>query len=166
MSAVTKADPASPAGSAGPLKHRRPLGDRGFQILALAAGLLVLVILVLIAVTTAQQSTSWFTSSGFKGIFSTNWDPTTNSYGAMAFMYGTVISSVIAIIIACPISIAVALLLTEVVPRRWAQPIVTVIAARRGAVGGLGPVGHHRVRSLDPEHLPAHRFWPQGHPGA
>jgi phosphate transport system permease protein len=127
MSAVTKADPASPAGSAGPLKHRRPLGDRGFQILALAAGLLVLVILVLIAVTTAQQSTSWFTSSGFKGIFSTNWDPTTNSYGAMAFVYGTVISSVIAIIIACPISIAVALLLTEVVPRRWAQPIVTVI---------------------------------------
>jgi phosphate transport system permease protein len=127
MSTVTKADPASPAGSANSLTQRRPLGDRGFQILAVAAGLLVLVILVLIAVTTAQQSTSWFTTSGFKGIFSTNWDPTTNNYGAMAFVYGTVISSVIAIIIAFPISIGVALLLTEVVSRRWAQPIVTVI---------------------------------------
>src|SRR5579862_8083844 len=101
MSIDTKADPASPAGSAdAPLKQRRPLGDRGFQILALVAGLLVLVILVLIAVTTAQQSTSWFTGAGAKGIFSIDWDPTNNKFGAMAFVYGTVISSVIAIIIA------------------------------------------------------------------
>jgi phosphate transport system permease protein len=127
MSTMTKADPASPAGSASPLAHRRPLGDRGFQILALVAGLLVLVILVLIAVTTTQQSTTWFTSSGAKGIFSTNWDPATNNYGAMAFLYGTVIASVIAIIIAFPVSIGVALLLTEVVPRRWSRPIVYVI---------------------------------------
>jgi phosphate transport system permease protein len=127
MSTVTKADPAGPAGSADALGHRRPLGDRGFQLLALAAGLLVLVILVLIAVTTAQESTSWFTSAGFKGIFSTVWDPATNKFGAMAFVYGTVIASVIAIIIAFPVSIGVALLLTEVVSRRWSRPIVTVI---------------------------------------
>jgi phosphate transport system permease protein len=126
MSTVTKADPASPAGSADPLAHHRPLGDRGFQILALAAGLLVLVILVLIAVTTAQQSTTWFTTAGFKGIFSTDWDGGTH-FGAMAFVYGTVISSVIAIIIAFPVSISIALLLTEVVPRRWARPFTYVI---------------------------------------
>jgi len=127
MSTVTKADPATPAGSAHPLAQRRPLGDRGFQILALAAGLLVLIILVLIAVTEAQQSTTWFTTAGLKGIFSTNWDQATNSFGAMAFLYGTVISSVIAIIIAVPVSIGVALLLTEVVPARWSRPIVYVI---------------------------------------
>jgi phosphate transport system permease protein len=127
MSTATKVDPASPAGSTDALAHRRPLGDRGFQILALAAGLLVLIILVLIAVTTAQQSTTWFTTAGFKGILSTNWDPGTNSFGAMAFVYGTVISSVIAIIIAVPVSVGVALLLTEVVPRRWGRPIVYVI---------------------------------------
>ena len=55
MSTVTQADPASPAGSARALSERRPLGDRTFQIIALASGLLVLVILVLIAVTTTQQ---------------------------------------------------------------------------------------------------------------
>jgi phosphate transport system permease protein len=126
MSTVTQADPAKSAGSAGPLAHRRPLGDLGFQILALVAGLLVLVILVLIAVTTAQQSTTWFTAAGFKGIFSTNWNGT-DSFGAMAFVYGTVISSVIAIIIAVPVSVGVALLLTEVVPARWARPIVYII---------------------------------------
>jgi phosphate transport system permease protein len=127
VSTVTRADPASPAGSAGALTHRRPLGDRGFQILALVAGLLVLVILVLIAVTTAQQSTQWFSAEGFKGIFSTDWDPSTNSFGAMAFVYGTVISSLIAIIIAVPVSVGMALLLTEVVSARRARPIVYII---------------------------------------
>jgi len=127
MSTATKADPAVPAGSAGPLSHRRPLGDRGFAWLALFSGLLVLIILVLIAVSTAQQSTSWFTQAGFKGIFSTVWNPQANQFGVMAFLYGTVITSIIAIIIAVPVSVGIALLLTEVVPRRWSQPIVYVI---------------------------------------
>jgi phosphate transport system permease protein len=127
MSAVTKADPTIPAGSAGPLSHRRPLGDRAFALLALVAGLLVLVILVLIAVSTAQQSTDWFSTAGWSGIFSTVWNQSTNQYGAMAYLYGTVITSVIAIIISVPVSVSIALLLTEVVPRRWARPIVYVI---------------------------------------
>ncbi len=127
MSTVTKADPATPAGSARPLSGGRRLGDRGFALLALAAGLLVLVILVLIVVSTAQQSTSWFSTAGWSGIFSTVWNQSTNQFGAMAFLYGTVITSVIAIIIAVPVSVSIALLLTEVVPRRYSQPIVYVI---------------------------------------
>jgi phosphate transport system permease protein len=126
MTTATKADPAS-AGSARPLYGGRQLGDRGFALLALIAGLLVLVILVLIAVSTAQQSTQWFSTAGWSGIFSTVWNQSTNQYGAMAFLYGTVITSVIAIIIAVPVSVSIALLLTEVVPRRFAQPIVYVI---------------------------------------
>jgi phosphate transport system permease protein len=126
VSTVTEADPVTPAGSAHPLHRRRPLGDRGFQILALAAGLLVLVILVLITVTTAQQSTTWFTTAGFKGIFSVQFDGNTH-FGAMGVLYGTVISSVIGIIIGVPISVGIALLLTQVVPARWARPFVYVI---------------------------------------
>ena len=127
MSATAQADPATPAGSASGLSPRRPLGDRAFQLLALAAGLLVLVILVLIAITMAQQSVAWFTTAGWSGIFSTDWNPAQDKFGAMAFVYGTVVTSVIAIIIAFPISIGIALLLTEVVPRRWSRPIVYVI---------------------------------------
>jgi phosphate transport system permease protein len=127
MSAVTQADPAVPAGSTRALSERRPLGDRGFQILALVSGLLVLVILVLIAVSTSQQASSWFTTEGVKGIFSTTWNPAANQFGALAFIYGTAITAVIAIIIAVPVSVGVALLLTEVVPHRWARPIVYVI---------------------------------------
>ena len=127
MSTTVQADPATPAGSAHPLAHRRPLGDRGFALLAVASGLLVLVVLVLIVVSTAQQSTSWFSTAGFKGIFQIDWDPASNQYGAMAFVFGTVVSSVIALVIAVPVSISIALLLTEVVPRRFAQPIVYVV---------------------------------------
>ncbi len=126
MSSVAQADPAVPAGSASPLSQRRPLGDRGFQALALASGLLVLVILVLIAFSTSQQATSWFSSQGLK-IFSNNWDPAANHFGALAFIYGTAITGVIALVMAVPVSVAIALLLTEVVPYRWSRPIVYVI---------------------------------------
>jgi len=126
MSTMTKADPATPAGSANPLQRRRPLGDRGFQLVALVAGLLVLIILVLITVTTAQQSTTWFTTAGFKGIFSVSFDGNTH-FGAMGVLYGTVISSVIGLIVGVPVSIGIALLLTQVVPARLARPFVYVI---------------------------------------
>jgi len=126
MSSVAQADPAGTAGSASPLSQRRPLGDRGFQTLALASGLLVLVILVLIAFSTSQQATSWFSSQGLK-IFSNNWDPAANHFGALAFIYGTAITGVIALVMAVPVSVAIALLLTEVVPYRWSRPIVYVI---------------------------------------
>ena len=111
---------------AGALTKKRPLGDRSFQVIALAAGLLVLVILVLIAVSTGQQASLWFTSQGWK-IFSTTWNPANNQFGALAFIYGTAITAAIAIVMAVPVSVGIALLLTEVVPRRWARPVVTVI---------------------------------------
>jgi len=127
VSTVTQeAGPATPAGPASPLSERRPLGDRTFQIIALAAGLLVLVILVLIAFSTTQQAAPWFKAEGW-GIFGTTWNPATNQFGALAFIYGTAITAVIALIMAVPVSVAIALLLTEVVPYRWARPIVYVI---------------------------------------
>jgi phosphate transport system permease protein len=123
---VTEAGPADVAGSARALSERRPLGDRSFQIIALASGLLVLVILVLIAFSTTQQASSWFTTEGWK-IFTYNWNPTTNDFGALAFIYGTAVTGIIAIVMSVPVSIGIALLLTEVVPYRWARPIVYVI---------------------------------------
>ena len=127
MSTVTQqAGPATPAGPARPLSGRRPLGDRTFQVITLAAGLLVLVILVLIAFSTTQQAAPWFKAEGW-GIFGTTWNPATNQFGALAFIYGTAITGVIALIMAVPVSVAIALLLTEVVPYRRSRPIVYVI---------------------------------------
>ena len=127
MSTVTEADQAAPGSApAGGLTARPGLGDRSFRWIALAAGLLVLVILVLIAVSTTQQASSWFTTEGW-GIFGTVWNPAANKFGATPFIYGTAITGVIALVMAVPVSIGIALLLTEVVPRRVARPIVTVV---------------------------------------
>jgi phosphate transport system permease protein len=126
VSTATKADPAEPAGSARPLSERRPFGDISFQAVALAAGLLVLVILVLIAVSTSQQASSWFSTEGLK-VFSRTWNPSANQFGALPFIYGTAVTAIIALVMAVPVSVGIALLLTEVVPYRWSRPIVYVI---------------------------------------
>ena len=86
----------------------------------------MLVILVLIAISTTQQASSWFTTEGLK-IFTNNWNPATNQFGALAFIYGTAVTAVIALVMAVPVSLGIALLLTEVVPYRWSRPIVYVI---------------------------------------
>ncbi len=127
MSVVTqRAGSALPADPAHPLHQRRPLGDRTFQILALACGLLVLAILVLIALSTSQQAALWFRTEGIK-IFSATWNPAANQFGALPFIYGTAVTAVIALVLAVPLSVGVALLLTQVVPYRLARPIVYVV---------------------------------------
>jgi phosphate transport system permease protein len=127
VSTVTRADQAAPGSApAGGLSAPRALGDRGFQWLTVVAGLLVLVILVLIAVSTSQQAASWFSNQGLK-IFSTTWDPAAGKFGAVPFIYGTAITGVIALVMAVPVSLGIALLLTEVVPYRLARPIVYVV---------------------------------------
>jgi ABC-type phosphate transport system permease subunit len=84
VTAATSADPAVPAGSADDLSRKRPLGDRTFQVITLVAGLLVLAILILIAESTSQQASSWFSAEGISGIFSTTWNPSTNHFGALS----------------------------------------------------------------------------------
>jgi phosphate transport system permease protein len=127
VTAAAPADQPVRAGSAGALSAKRPMGDRAFQILTLAAGLLVLVILVLIAATTTDQSTSWFSHEGISGIFSKTWDIQHNKFGALGFIFGTALTAVIAVILSVPVSLGIALLLTEVVRRRFARPLVYVI---------------------------------------
>ena len=127
MSAVTQADQAAPGSApAGGLIGRRGLADRSFQWLALGSGLLVLVILLLIAISTTQQASSWFAKEGLN-IFSTTWNPSAQKFGALPFIYGTAVTAIIALVIAVPVSVSIALLLTEVVPYRLARPIVYVV---------------------------------------
>jgi phosphate transport system permease protein len=126
VSAVTQADQAAPGRVPGGLAARPGLADRSFRWLALGAGLLVLVILVLIAISTTQQAASWFSTEGW-GIFGATWDTAANKFGALPFIYGTAITGIIALVLAVPVSIGIASLLTEVVPYRWARPIVYVV---------------------------------------
>jgi len=104
-----------------------------------AAGLLVLVILALIAYTTTKNAWPWFREEGF-GIFADNWDPAKGQYGAGAMIYGTFLVGVIALVISVPVSVGIALFVTEIAPRRLRKPIVyavDLLAAIPSVVYGL-----------------------------
>jgi phosphate transport system permease protein len=115
------------------------LTDRLFRWLALASGLLVLVILGLIAYTTTKNAWPWFKAEGL-GIFADNWDPAKGQFGAGAMIFGTFLVGVIALVIAVPISIGIALFVTEIAPNWLRKPIVyavDLLAAIPSVVYGL-----------------------------
>jgi phosphate transport system permease protein len=110
-------------------KDRGRVTDRGFWFLCIAAGVTVLLVLGAILVSTINEawpafSTEFFTSS--------KWIPNeipgqTQVFGSLAFLYGTVVVSLIALIIAVPVSLGIALFMSELAPRGVRGPLVTVI---------------------------------------
>jgi len=113
--------------------------DHLFRWIALASGLLVLVVLALIAYTTTKNAWPWFKAEGF-GVFADNWDPAKGQFGAGAMIYGTFLVGVIALIIAVPISIGIALFVTEIAPSWLRKPVVyavDLLAAIPSVVYGL-----------------------------
>jgi len=64
---------------------------------------------------------------GLSFVWTNAWDPVKDQYGALAFIYGTVMTALIALVLATPLSIAIALFLTEIAPRRVAAPIATMV---------------------------------------
>jgi phosphate transport system permease protein len=143
--AITTAPPPAPApapADKGPLAgaSRPRVADEGFRVLTLVCGLLVLVILALIAISSTGKALPAFRHEGFRFLYSKDWDPSNNKFGALAFVYGTMLTSVIAIVLGVPVSIGIALVLTELAPRRVRMPIIYLIdllAAVPSVVFGL-----------------------------
>lgn len=114
--------------------------DRFFKALCVGAGLLVLAILALILVSTVREAWPAFRDEGAGFLTSKEWVPNEGQFGALALIYGTAVVSVLALIIAVPVSIAIALFLTELAPPRLRVVVVTVIdllAATPSVVFGL-----------------------------
>ena len=114
--------------------------DAGFKGLAVAAGLTVLVVLVLIALTTTHRAWPAFSELGGSYFFGTEWIPSEGKYGILPLVFGTVLVSVLAILVAVPLSVGIALFVTELAHRRLRSSVVTVIdllAAVPSVVFGL-----------------------------
>ena len=121
-----------------PTSGRR--GDSIFKVVALVDGLFVLAVLALIAVSTTREAWPAFKEEGFGFITSSTWVPADGQFGALAFIYGTVLSSFIAIVLAVPVSLGIALYANEAAPRRLRKPVVYVmdlLAAIPSVVYGL-----------------------------
>jgi len=116
------------------------LGDRAFHWLTLAMALSVFVLLFLIGWELYAGSRPALRQFGWRFLISREWDPVNDLYGALPAIFGTVVTSAIALIIAVPISIAAAVFLTELAPRWLRQPLtmfIELLAAVPSVVLGL-----------------------------
>jgi phosphate transport system permease protein len=120
--------------------------DAWFSRTLALAGASVLIILAAMLISTAMNAWPVFEHSGWSFITSADWDPgisrteITGSYGALAFILGTLITSAIALLIAVPLAIGCGLYLTNIAPPAISRPLayaIDLLAAVPSVVYGL-----------------------------
>src|SRR5580658_7652254 len=115
-------------------------GDRVFKFGMLLCGLAVLATLGLIVYELVLRSGPSWHAFGFKFFGGHDWDPVNEQFGALPFVYGTLVSSLLALLIAVPLSIGVAVFTTEMCPKALRGPLsffVELLAAIPSVVYGL-----------------------------
>jgi len=110
-------------------KHARsgPLADQIFGWVAKGCALLTLGLLI--AILTSLTISAWpaISKYGFSFLTSTVWDPVQEEFGGFVMIYGTIATSIIALVIAVPVSFGIALFLTELSPAWLKRPLGTAI---------------------------------------
>lgn len=106
--------------------------DRWFRWLLTATALFVLLTLAAAALSMLWGGRSVLHAEGLTFFTSTDWNPVENKYGALVPIYGTIVTAIIAMLIAVPVSFGIAFFLTEVAPRWLRTPIGTAIELLAG----------------------------------
>jgi phosphate transport system permease protein len=108
-----------------------PVGSRApdsiFKWAAFAAALVILGLIALVGYELYHGAGVAIAKYGPKFLVSSEWDPVSDQYGALPFIFGTLVSSLLALLIAVPLGVATALFLTELAPFRIRQPIIIVV---------------------------------------
>ncbi len=130
--------------SAGRRAVGQPAARRPADILfrSATAGCAGIVLLLLAGMLIRTTWAAWpaFSHSGISIVTSNNWNPNLSQFGGLSFIYGTLVTSVIALVLAVPVSVLIALYLTEVAPPRLGTPlgyVVDLLAAVPSVVYGL-----------------------------
>jgi phosphate transport system permease protein len=116
------------------------VGDRIFNLVSAMLALITLALLFAFTAALIVQSLPSIRQFGFGFLTSTDWDPTNDQYGALPFIYGTAVSSGLALLIAVPLSLGVGLCLTEMAPAWLSHKLgflVELLAAIPSVVYGL-----------------------------
>src|ERR1700733_14931084 len=126
-------DPASPQGvDLAAVGARDALTDRVFRGIFAAAGWFVLIVLVAVAVSMLWGGREAFSKFGWHFLISADWDAVNQKFGALVPIYGTVVTALIAMLIAVPVSFGIALFLTEVAPAWLRSPIASAVELLAG----------------------------------
>jgi phosphate transport system permease protein len=117
------------------------LGDRAWSALLVSFGGAVLAVAGVILLELGQSSApAWRRLGVLPFLVSGDWDPVRERFGALPFIYGTLVTSAIAILAALPVSLGMALFLSEMGPRRLRPPVafaIEVLAAIPSVIFGL-----------------------------
>jgi phosphate transport system permease protein len=105
----------------------RSLGDSAFKWLTLVMALSIFALIILIGWELFEGSKVALHRFGWHFLVTKDWDPVSEKFGALVFIYGTLVTSAIALLIAVPVSIATAVYLTELAPLWLRQPLVIFI---------------------------------------
>ncbi|TAM11158.1 MAG: phosphate ABC transporter permease subunit PstC [Nevskiaceae bacterium] len=119
--------PATPPSSSAPHQRADARHDAWFRYLVRACALLVLAALVGAMLSTLWGGREVLFGDGLHFLTSSDWDPVNNIYGAWAPIYGTLVTSLIALLLAVPASFGIALFLTEIAPPWLRGPVSTAI---------------------------------------
>ncbi|MDE1156080.1 MAG: phosphate ABC transporter permease subunit PstC [Acidobacteriaceae bacterium] len=118
-------------------------GDGAFGALVLACALSILGIVVLILFVLIQQSKLSLHAFGLKFFITSAWDPVMGDFGALPFIYGTLVTSFLALCIAVPLALCVAIFIMEICPKPLRGPVAfltELLAAIPSVVYGLWAV--------------------------
>ena len=120
--------------------RRRWSGDRAFGTLTGAPALLVVALVAAIAVVLWRESRLSIEAFGLGFWIRSDWDPVAGLFGAFPFIWGTLYSSLLALLIAAPVSIGIAVFLADICPHRLRPPLIfltELLAAVPSIVYGL-----------------------------
>jgi phosphate transport system permease protein len=124
--------PAIPFSSRAKALDRLRTGDAVFRILTRVAAMTVLVLLGAVIVSLIDGSLPALRAFGLNFLIEERWNPVTEKFGALAPIYGTVVTSFIAMVIAVPLGLLIAMFLTELCPTWLRRPIGIAIELLAG----------------------------------
>lgn len=109
------------------------LGDAAFRSIVITCALALVAIVGLVLFELLSQSRLSMSKFGFKFLTKTIWDPVAEDFGALPFIFGTLVSSLVALVLAVPLSLGTALFLTEICPRRI-RPVLSLLVELLAAI--------------------------------
>ena len=132
VSAMNKSEPYRGSGPDFSLASRESAIDRMFQGATMFFALLVLALLGGVILSLVVGSLPILRTAGLSFLYTEVWNPVTDEYGALAPIYGTLVTSAIAMVIGVPLSFGIAVFITELCPARLKRPLGTAIELLAG----------------------------------